>query len=182
MKKLSVILAASFVILMAACATRQAAPKPAAPRERVGVYDSRAIVIAYAGSAHFNAWLTNLKAKNEKAKAEGDEQTVKATEEEGQGRQRKMHSQGFSTAPVDDILAVIQDQLPEIAKKAGVGPLISKWDTVALAKHPGAEQVDITMALVEALKPNERQLKIIPEMLKTQPLPLEEIEKMPVDE
>lgn len=172
-----------FLSILVACASQPAAaPKPVVAKEKVGVYDSRAIVIAYAGSAHFNAWLTDLRAKNEKAKADGDEKTVKATEEEGQARQRKMHSQGFSTAPVDDILAVIQARLPEIAKQTGVGPLISKWDKAALAKHPGAEQVDVTMALVEALEPNERQLKFIPEMLKTEPLPLEEVEKMSVDE
>jgi len=170
------------MLLAAACATRQAVPNAAAPSVKVGVYDSRAIAVAYAGSPFFNAWMTDFKARYEKAKSAGDEAALQALNAEVEGSQKKMHMQGFSTAAVDDILAVIQDKLPGIAKKAGVGPMISKWDKDALAKYPGAERLDVTMALVQALEPDERRLKVIPEVLKTQPLPLEEMEKMSVDE
>ena len=47
-------------------------------------------------------------------------------------RRKQSHRQGFSTAPVDEILEHIKDDLPKIAKKAGVGSIISKWDEEAL--------------------------------------------------
>jgi hypothetical protein len=182
MKKLFMFLVASSGFYLAACGTRGNLPKEVVPGEKIGTYDSRAVILAYFGTPHFNAWMTGLRERYDKAKAAGDAAGMKAAEEEGKARQKKMHMQGFSTAPVDDALKAIKDQLPEIAKKAGVGPLISKWDKAGLAKYPSAEQVDVTMALVEAFHPIERQRKIIPEMLKTEPLPLEEVEKMPEDE
>ena len=182
MKKLFLFLVASSGFYLAACGTRGSLSEPIVPREKVGIYDSRAVILAYVFTPPFNAWMSGLRDRYEKAKAAGDEKGMKAAEEEGKARQKKMHLQGFSTAPVDDALEVIKDQLPEIAKKAGVGVMISKWDKAGLAKYPGAEHVDVTMALVEAFHPVERQRKIIPEMLKTEPLPLEEVEKMPDDD
>jgi hypothetical protein len=60
----------------------------------------------------------------------------------GKALQIQLHKQGFSTAPVDDFLKHIKDKMPEIAKSAGVGPIVSKWDKETLAKYKSAEQVD----------------------------------------
>ena len=73
-------------------------------KTRVGIYDSRAVAVAFAGSAAFNRWLSNLKAEHEKAKASGDQKRVAELEAEGAARQRLLHMQGFSTAPVTNIL------------------------------------------------------------------------------
>ena len=182
MRKPFVILFILLFAMVVACVSQPPSPKAAAAKEKVGVYDSRAIILAYFGTPHFIAWMDELMARYQKAKTDGNEEAMKAANAEGEARQRKLHTQAFSTAPVDDALEAIKDQLPGIAKQAGVGPIISKWDKASLAKHAGAEQVDITMALVEAFHPIERQRKIIPEVLKTEPLPLEEVEKMPVDD
>ena len=40
--------------------------------------------------------------------------------------------QGFSTAPVTNILEQIKDKLPAINNKAGVSVLLSKWDQEGL--------------------------------------------------
>ena len=53
--------------------------------------------------------------------------------------------------------------------------LISKWNKQALAKHKLAEQVDITMLLVEAFKPNQKQKKSAIEIQKQKPVPLEKM-------
>jgi hypothetical protein len=99
-------------------------------KTRVGIYDSRAVAVAFAGSAAFNRWLSNLKAEHEKAKASGDQKRVAELEAEGAARQRLLHMQGFSTAPVTNILDQIKDKLPAINEKAGVSMLLSKWDKV----------------------------------------------------
>jgi len=144
----------------------------------IGIYDSRAVAIAFAGSAPFNQWLTALKTEHAKAKAAGDQKRVAELEAEGAARQHLMHMQGFSTAPVTNILNQIQDQLPAIKQKAGVTVLVSKWDQDALAKYKNAAQVDVTMALVDAFNPNERQRKNAIAVLEHKPIPLEQAEQI----
>ena len=67
------------------------------------------------------------------------------------------HQQGFGTAPVDDLLAHVSSELPKIQADAGVTQLISKWNEPELQKHAGAEKVDVTLKLLDAFHPNERQ-------------------------
>ena len=141
-------------------------------KERIGVYDSRAIAVAFAGSEAFNKWMSGLKAQHKKAKAAGDQKRIAELEAQGAERQKLMHEQGFSTAPVDSILEQIKERLPTIKQKAGVSVLVSKWDTDELAKHRSAEFVDVTMELVDAFNPNERQRKSAIEIQKHKPIPL----------
>jgi hypothetical protein len=148
-------------------------PPPAA-KVRIGTYDSRSVAIAFAGSAVFNEWMGDLKARHDKAKASGDQKRVAELAAEGAARQRVMHTQGFSTAPVTDILDRIKDKLPAIKEKAGVSELVSKWDKDGLAQHKAAELVDVTMALVDAFSPDERQRRNAIEIQKHKPLPLEQ--------
>ena len=131
-------------------------------RDRVGVYDSRAIAVAFVGSPAYKATdgkkMAEMMAEHSKAKAEGNQKRVAELEAWGKAQQALLHKQGFSTAPVDDILTHIQDQMPEIAKAAGVGPIVSKWDKVALSKYPSAELVDVTMELAKAETELETEL------------------------
>jgi len=142
--------------------------------ERIGVYDSRAVAVAYAGSDLHEAQLSKLKAEYDAAKAAANAARVAEIEAEAQAQQDEMHRQGFSTAPVDAILAQIEDELPQIQADADVVALVSKWDDAALAAHPNAMQVDVTMALVDAFHPNDRQRKSAVEIQKHQPVPMEE--------
>jgi len=145
---------------------------------RVGTYDSRAIAVAFVGSEAFSKWMGDLKAGNDKAKAAGDQKRIAELEAEAAARQKLMHKQGFSTAPVDNILDQIKDRLPAIKEKAGVNALVSKWDKADLAKYKDAELVDITMALVDALNPNDRQRKSAIEIQKHDPILLEQAESI----
>jgi hypothetical protein len=142
--------------------------------ERIGVYDSRAIAMAFYGSPSHMQQLRQLKAEHQKAKEAGDLGKVAQLEAEGKAQQEKAHQQGFSTAPVDELLLHITNALPEIQKAAGVTVLISKWDEAGLKKHAGAERVDVTMKLVDAFQPNERQRKFAIEVQNRKPLSLEQ--------
>ena len=110
-------------------------PEPA-PRVVVGTFDSRAIAVAYIRSDANAELLYQMRAEVESALAEaraaGDDARVAELEQRGPALQRKYHEQGFSTAPVDDILVHVEDRLAHIAKEAGVDVLVSKW---ALAYH-----------------------------------------------
>ncbi|MEQ2007146.1 MAG: hypothetical protein ABMA26_10130 [Limisphaerales bacterium] len=154
-------LALATATLLAACSTRTDLTQnaPAKPKERIGVYDSRAIAVAYAGSAFQQQKMKDLTARHQQAKAAGDAKETARLEAEGRAWQAALHRQGFGTAPVDDLLAHIAGELPRIREAAGVTPLISKWNQPELAKHTNAERVDVTMQLVDAFRPTETQRK-----------------------
>jgi len=152
--------------------------KSSTAKERIGIYDSRAVAIAWAGSPAHEKKLGQLMAEYKKAKDAGDLETVAKLEAEGKAGQARLHKQGFSTAPVDDILAHISTALPEIQKSTGVRAIVSKWDEAGLKQHPGAETVDVTMRLVDALQPNERQRKTAVDIQKSKPISLEQAKKI----
>lgn len=139
---------------------------------RVGVFDSRAVAVAYAGSEEFSRGLRKMKDEYDKAEAAGDTQKMEQLKEAGKTGQQRAHEQVFSTATVGNILAEIKDQLPAIAQKAGVDVIVSKWDIVY--QVPGTEFVDVTRLLVEPLHPSEKALRTIKELEKHAPIPLEE--------
>ena len=147
-------------------------------KERIGIYDSRAIAVAFAGSPIQEKELRKLMEERKKAREAGDLETVAKLEAEGKARQVKLEKQGFGTAPVDDILARITDALAEIQKTDGLSAIISKWDETELKKHPGAGTVDVTMKLVDALQPNERARKNAVEIQTHKPISPEEADKI----
>ena len=163
-------------IAASGCASKPAKPADS-PTERIGVYDSRAVAIAWVGTEAFKQSLNALKKESEQAKAAGDRERASALEKEGAAMQERLHAQGFSTAPVDDILAHFQDQLAQIRVATGATALVSKWDEAALAKHAGAEQLDVTEKLVDALHPDDAQRKTALGIVKVKPVPLTEAQK-----
>ena len=160
---------ATFVMVLTGCGAESERPQPNT-KERIGVYDSRAIAVAFAGSEAFNGWMSELQAEHQRAKVAGDQKRVAELEAEGAERQKLMHEQGFSTAPVDNILEHIKGRLRAIKEKAGVGVLVSKWDKGTLAKHSSAECVDVTMELIDAFNPTEKQRKSAIEIQKHKPI------------
>ena len=127
--------------------------------ERIGVYDSRAVAVAYVGSGFQQQKMKELSRQFEQAKAAGNASEISRLEAEGQAWQARLNRQGFGTAPVEDILGHIAGDLPKIQEAAGVTNLVSKWNTAELKQHPKAKQVDLTMQLVDAFHPNATQRK-----------------------
>ena len=164
-------------LLVLTLAAQEPAVSPQAPRVVVGTFDSRAIAVAYIRSDAHAKRLNKLRAEVEAALAEaraaGDEARVAELEARGPALQRKAHQQGFSTAPVDDILVHVEDQLPAIAKEAGVDVIVSKW--VLTYKRPTASFVDVTEALVAEFDPDEATMKVIKQLLATDPVPLDQL-------
>jgi len=168
-------------IAASGCASKS--PEPAkSPTEKIGVYDSRAVAVAWVGTEAFTQSLNALRKEAEQAKANGDRERAAALEKKGAAMQQRLHTQGFSTAPVDDILAHFQDQLAQIRTATGTTALVSKWDDATLAKHASAEQLDVTEKLVDAMHPNDRQRKSALEIVKSKPIPLAQAEKIPADQ
>lgn len=134
------------------------AQQPGNPaKERIGVYDSRAVAIGYAGSPFQLEKMRIRKAQLDQAQKAGDTKAVTRLKAEGQAWQTTLHQQGFGTAPVDDILNHVSGELPKIQKDAGVTRLVSKWNKPELKRYPGADRIDVTMMLVDAFRPSETQ-------------------------
>jgi hypothetical protein len=169
--------ATTLAVALAAIATSALAqPIPARTNvtERIGIYDSRAVAIAYAGSSFQKAKMNELVSRQQKAKAAGDKREVASIEAEGRAWQAQLHRQGFGTAPVDDLLAHVSSELPKIQADAGVTQLLSKWNQPELKKHAHAGQVDVTMKLVDAFQPSERQRRSAIEIQTKKPAKLKE--------
>jgi hypothetical protein len=178
MMKTMVLMGCVATMLAGSARTEEASGKSTAAKLRVGTYDSRSVAVAFAGSEAFNKWMGDLKAEKDKAKAAGDQKRIAELNAEAAARQKLMHKQGFSTTPVDNILDQIKDKLPMIKEKAGVTALMSRWDKTGLAKYQDSELVDVTMALVDAFNPNDRQRKSAIEIQKHDPIPLEQAENI----
>jgi Skp family chaperone for outer membrane proteins len=140
---------------------------------RIGVFDSRAVAIAYARSEPFRKRIDDMKAEHRKATEAGNEERARELATAGPELQDMLHKQGFSTWPVDNILAEIEDAIPDIAEKAGVDVIVSKWNVVY--QKPGVELVNITDFMVKPFHPNEDTMKILAEIQKQSPVPLDEL-------
>jgi hypothetical protein len=140
---------------------------------RIGIYDSRAIAIAFAAS-EFNPVAEKM-AAHDKAKAAGDKEKVKELEAWGEKHQRQLHFQGFGRVPVDDLLKPVKDQVARIAADQHLAAVTMGCDFTSDA----VELVDITDDLVKLFKPTDRTLDHIRMIRKEKPIPLVELDKAP---
>ena len=144
--KFIVRLAATTATIVAVASTQSssAQDKTSPARERIGVYDSRAVAVAYAGSTFQVKKMKDLTGQLNKAREAGDINGISRLETAGREWQLNLKRQGFGTAPVDDILAEIASDLPKIQHAAGVTSLVSKWNEAELHGRPNAVRIDVT--------------------------------------
>lgn len=141
--------------------------------ERVGIYDSR--IVAYANfmtEAH-QKHLNELIQTARSAKSAGETNRYHELAAQLNRIQETNHFQVFSTAPVDDALAELQDRVAAVKSETGVTKLISKWDDKALAPYPPANRVEVTDALIRDIKLTDQQKKVIESIRKQKPIALE---------
>jgi hypothetical protein len=144
-----------------------------AVKPRLGIYDSRAIAVAYANSAEFRDTLKAAQGDYQQAKADKDEK--KATEIGAKMKlmQRRMHEQGFSTGSVAGIMSKIKDKLPGVAKEAGVQAILSKWELNY--QSADIEVVDVTDAVVALFRVSDKGKEWIKGVRAQPPVPMEQI-------
>lgn len=149
------------------------APAGAAAPTKIGVFDSRAVALAYWRSEGGMRELRALHDEYDKAKASSDEKRVKELEQEGPWRQVRMHQQVFSTATAATILEKVSEKLPGVAKQAGVCAIVSKWEVPF--KDTSIEIVDVTLPIVRLLNQDAQTLKMIEQMRAQPPIPFEKL-------
>ena len=138
---------------------------------KVGIYDSRAVAMAYFRSEEFSSVMKGLHTELKEAKEQGNESKVSELNAKGPALQAKAHQQGFGNAPIDDIIERIEKELRQIAKQAGVDLILSKWNLDF--QVPGAKCIDVTDLMVKPFSPTKETLKVIKDVQKQDPVPLE---------
>ncbi|MDP8243478.1 MAG: hypothetical protein P9L94_05295 [Candidatus Hinthialibacter antarcticus] len=144
--------------------------EPVSYKARVGIYDNRAIAIAYAASK-YNPVSEKME-EYKKAKDAGDEQTVKQIEAWGEQHQRQLHRQGFCRVPVSDLLEHVKEQFPELAKQLNVDVIAMQCDYSVQS----VEVVDITNELAALFDLSEKALKNIANIKNQAPIDLDELD------
>ena len=140
---------------------------------RIGVYDSRAVAVAWGNSTEFQKSLDAVTADYKQAKEAKDDKRVKEIETQMKAKQRRAHEQGFSTGSVAPIMAGIKDSLPAVAKKAGVDVIVSKWEVNY--QSPGIKLVDVTDDLVSLFHVSTKGLEWAKGVKSHAPVPIEQI-------
>ena len=153
--------------VMTALSLGNAAPDADKPKVRIGVYDNRAIAIAYAHSDAFRTTMKGWTDKHAQAKSSGDQKTVKQIETAMDRMQWLAHRQGFGRASVDDAMASVKDKLAEVAKKAKVSAIVCNPDFV---DPTSIERVDVTLDVARLFNPNEQTMKMLDSMKDVEPI------------
>lgn len=162
-----------FALTFSSLTVVQAGENAAKPGLRVGVFDSRAVAVAYGRSSAVAEQFKKLRADFEQARAANDSARMKELEQQGQWRQVRLHQQAFSTVGVNAMLSTVAGELGGVAQRANVSMLVSKWETPFVAE--GVEIVDVTGPLVMLFHPDEQTLKVIEQMKSTAPVPYDEL-------
>jgi hypothetical protein len=149
-----------------------------APKLKVGVYDSRALAYAHFWQESYQKKLSETIRAAREARAAGQTDRFKELEAQIKATQEQNHLQVFSTAPVDDVVAAMKERFEATKKETGVSQFISKWDAQALKAFPRNQQVDVTDLLLREFKLNEKQLKVVEDLRKKDPLPLDKAKEL----
>jgi hypothetical protein len=127
---------------------------------RAGTFHKPSVVVAFYRSP---LWADTLKARQaelDAAKKANDTQRAKDLESWGGAQQELAHRQLAGEAPIDNILAALAPQLPELARKAGVvliAPDLPYADR-------SVQAVDITDLLLDCLHADQRTRDIVAEL------------------
>jgi len=163
--------AATLAIWLLASAGAPAQTQPVKPR--LGVYDSRAVAVAYANSTEFREELKATRAEHERAKADNDTRKMKEIEARMKLGQRRAHEQAFSTGSVAGIMAKVSDKLPGVAEHAGVRAIVSKWELNFSSSE--VETVDVTDELIALFHVSDKGKTWAKGIQSAKPIPMEQI-------
>jgi len=145
------------------------------PAVRIGTYDSRAVAVAYVRSELSARQMKELKRQHGDAVKANDQKRIEQLNDQGEAMQIRLNLQGFSTAPIDDVLDTVRDRLPQVARQKDVIVITRIAD-----HHDGSvELVDVTDELVALFGPNDQTLKIIRELRMQPPVAIEVAARMP---
>lgn len=137
-------------------------------KQRIGVYDSRAIAICWFQSEDGQKGMKSMMEEYKAAKAKGDTVQAKKLEEKGQLMQRIAHDKGFGRGSVAEYFENKLSEFKELAKKEKLMAICSKWELNF--SSPDVETVDITMNVLDMFKATDKVKKMVEEMKGIEPI------------
>lgn len=137
---------------------------------RVGVFDSRAVAVAYYQSKFFNPQqiFGSLQTKMKAAKEKDDKKEIASIEREGTLRQAVMHEQGFGRGSINNITETVKNKIAQLAKEENLSVVVSKWELVFSGDD--VVPVDVTKKIVDFFEPSEKVKSIVEEVIKSEPV------------
>ncbi len=124
---------------------------------RIGTFDRQSVVVAWYNSSQWNGMIKAKKAERDRASRSGDAKKAKELEGWGQDSQELAHKQLTGEAGIANITEALKPVLAEIARIQGL--------SVITADAAWAEQkvqtVDVTDAIVDGLKLDERKREMV---------------------
>ena len=160
---------AGIACLAFAALSVHAGAQESARKIRVGVYDNRAIAMAFFRSNH-NPFV-DRRAEFQSAQEAGDSARIQELNAWVERFQRQLHFQGFCRAPVDDLLLYVKDKLPGVMGRHDLD-LIGWYPDLA---GPHVEVIDITSELAALFEPTPETLQRIEELKDIEPTALADI-------
>ena len=159
----------AMVLGLALCAV--GGSQPVEQKIRIGVFNTRAVALAYGRSKMFS--VDKMISEAKEAKARGDEKKSQKLEAQLKMLQDKVHWQVFYDGNIDDILTYVRPHYADIAKNAGACAITEQ----AVYNSKDVELVDVTELMAEQFSPDEKTLKIMKDLMKKPPLSFEEMKK-----
>jgi len=137
---------------------------------RIGVFDSRAIAIAFYNSK----FSTNqeifaaLGTKMKEAKEKNDKEAITKIEREASLRQVIMHEQGFGRGSINNVTEIVKEKIAQLAKSENLSTIVSKWELV----FSGSDiiLVDVTEKIADFFEPNEKIKLMLKEIKLSEPI------------
>lgn len=161
-----IVFAASLATLVGA-ALIPAAPQPAAPPPpptvRVGVIDAPAVAVAYYRSQLLADDLKQLKREHEAARRAGDHDAAAALERRGAQMQDLAHKQAAGEAPLGPVADRLSAQFAAIARAEDLDLIVER----VVHKTAGAQVIDVTERMLEALGADEKTRQVIEDLRKS---------------
>jgi hypothetical protein len=140
---------------------------------KIGTYDSRVVTFAYSRSAYFREYQASLHTEYEAAKKANDTAKMNELQVQGLTYQHLLHQRVFGTGSITSVIDMVKDQLPALAKTAGVSLIVSQWEISYQGSN--VELTDLTDQVAQLFKPTEDISKMAAEIRKTAPVPLEQL-------
>jgi len=140
---------------------------------KIGIYDSRIVVMAYSRSDLFKEYLEVSRVKNDSALKANDTEKITELAIQGMSYQHLLHQMVFGTGTITPVISLVKDQVLKVAQKAGVVLVISKFELTY--QDPSLEIVDLTSEISQLFKPEGDFVNIATEIEKVTPVPLPDL-------
>ncbi|MDP1623292.1 MAG: hypothetical protein Q8M08_13245 [Bacteroidales bacterium] len=160
-------------LLLTALITPQVLAQKKTPALKIGAYDSRIVTFAWSRSDFFKQHMIKLKQQNDSAQKAHDTAMIKELSILQMTFQHLLHQMVFSNGSAGMVMTLVNDKLPDLAKKEGVSVILSKWELDF--SDPSIEIVDLTNQVAQLFQPKEDISRSAGEISKQPPVPIDEL-------